>query len=1011
MQTKSFRELLASTALVGATALVTVTLVSAPQAFAQDYTSGALTGNVADADGNAVGGATITLRSQAQGFERTASSSSDGKFRFSSLPQGIYEVSVTAAGYDSFEGSAVNVTASSTADFTFTLFEPGSRQQTVTVTGIQQNIAFSDTTQGLNLNVADIAAEIPIGRSLTAVTLLAPNTQQGDGTFGNLAAIGGSSVAENAYYLNGLNLTNFDNYLGSSVVPFEFYESVEVKTAAYPAEYGRSTGGILNAVSKSGTNEFTGALRVNWSPDELSSQSPDTFASRNSLDYSESLSAIVEVGGPIIKDRLFFYGLAEFRDTESRNAGILSGVQTIDTADDPFYGFKLDGFITDDHQLEFTYINTERETLRETRAFDSDTNEFGAAGGSTLFQNGGESWVGKYTGTITPWLTISAAYGENNDKNVTLPGSSEPYVVDVRSGIGGQLRTDQTATSTTFPRETKREFFRFDVDTYFQFIGDHHVRFGFEQEDLFFARSTVRTGPDEVAYIYRTAVASDNRAQGAGGVPVGSEYVEVNLFSSGGEFESQNKAYYVQDQWDVNDQLTLSLGLRLDQFANFTANGSQFVDFDNEIAPRLGISYDPFGEGDTRFYANFGVYYLPVASNTAFRQGSQEFYFREYWTFTNDPTQNGVPVLGNQILNFQGANPCPFGIFGPDGAVGCVVTGDGSVQDPTASISQNLEATEQQEFVLGMEQQINDDWSVNVSYVYRELTKTAEDVAVDSAVNAYCQANGIEGCSAIWNGFHQYTIINPGSNSTITLNDLLPGETEIRTIDFTAEQLGYPEAERTYEALEISFERAFSDGWNLRGSYVLSESRGNTEGYVKSDNGQTDAGITQDFDTPNLTDGANGLLPNHRAHAFKLFGSYQVTDRFLIGANASLTSPRKFGCIGVHPERYNPPSQIDPADLYGAASNYCGGDLVPRGTAFESDWSKNVDVSLRYDLPVSDFLNVRLRADIFNIFGFESKLDFDEFGEEDNGDVNPFYKQVTAYQSPRGVRLGFDITF
>jgi hypothetical protein len=1005
-------KLLATSIVAGACSAFVIPAVMVAPAVAQDYTSGAIEGNVVNTDGEAIAGATVVVTSDAQGFSRTSTSDQTGRFRFGSLPQGAYSVQVTAPGYDALTEGTLNASASSTASYTLELLEEGARLDTVTVTGVQQNLSFSGQTQGLNLDIEEIQKDLPIGRDLTSVTLLAPSTSQGDGAFGNLSAIAGSSVAENAYYLNGLNLTNFDTYLGGSRVPFEFYKSVEVKTAAYPAEYGRATGGILNAVSKSGSNEFMAELHLNWEPDSLRDDAPDTYLARNELDERDDFSAVIEVGGPILKDRLFFYGLVELRDIETKNAGILSGIQNVDTSDDPFYGFKLDGFITDNNQVEFTYIDTSRETVRQTYAYDPIADEIGAAGGSTIFDDGGESWVAKYTGTWTDWLTFSAAYGENNDQAEVLAGEAAPYIQDSRSGIGGQLRGPQGTLSQTQPRDLFREFYRADLDVRFSALGDHHVRLGYDRENLDFQRFSNRTGPDNIAYIYRTAVDADPRANGPGGVPVGTEYVELNFFQSGGAFTAENEAFYIQDEWDVTDRLTLNLGLRSDSFANFGADGSQYIDFSNEIGERLGFTYDPIGDGRSKVYGNFGRYYLPVASNTAFRFGGGELFFREYWTFTNDPTQAGTPVLDTQIVNWEGANPCPQGLAGSAGTDGCAVTGDGTVPDLPSQVSNNLKATEQEEWVLGYEFQYNDLWTLNTSFVYRDLITTAEDGAIDSGVLELCEAEGIDGCEDIFNGFHQYVIFNPGEPIETTLIDPLPGETELRQVTLSPQQLGYPKAKRTYSALEFSFDRAFDGVWGLRGSYTLSESKGNSEGYVKSDNGQADAGITQDFDTPNLMDGAYGLLPNHRAHTFKLFGSYQVTDDFLIGANGILQSPRQYGCIGLHPEGYDPAAgQFDPAQLYGAAAFYCDGELTPRGSQFEGEWLKNIDVSFRYNVPLDLPTNIVLRADIFNVFGFESATDFDEFGDEGNGDRNPFYQQITAYQQPRTVRLGLDIEF
>src|SRR5690606_20931573 len=145
----------------------------------------------------------------------------------------------------------------------------------IVVTGTAIQAPFTGTTSGVALDLEDLVKKVPVGRDLTSVVLLAPGTTKGDTAFGNLASIGGSSVAENAYYLNGLNTTNFDNYLGSVEVPFDFYKSVEVKSGGYPAEFGRATGGIVNAVSKSGGNEFKAAVHLNYAPDWLRSDSKD----------------------------------------------------------------------------------------------------------------------------------------------------------------------------------------------------------------------------------------------------------------------------------------------------------------------------------------------------------------------------------------------------------------------------------------------------------------------------------------------------------------------------------------------------------------------------------------------------------------------------------------------------------------------------------------------------------------------------------------------------------------
>ncbi|HEY0281750.1 MAG TPA: carboxypeptidase regulatory-like domain-containing protein, partial [Rhizomicrobium sp.] len=739
----------------------------------------------------------MTIRSRGQGFTRSASTSASGGFYFSGLPSGAYEVTVEADGYRAESIANARVSASAATTYSIVLRSTTAvtgSAETVVVTGTRQTFDFTNTTTGATLNIPDLVKDIPVSRDLTSIILLAPGTVGGDRSFGRrsegyLPSIGGSSVAENAYYINGLNITDFNHYTGGSLVPFDFYESVEVKTGGYPAEFGRATGGVVNAVSKSGSNEFKAAVHVNWEPDALRETAPDTYTARNKLDHESAFNTVLELGGPIIKDHLFFYGLMQLNQNSTSDSGIISQLTTKTSTNSPFWGAKIDGYITDDHHLEFTYFNTKRITTLKNYAFDAATDETAVDSGLAREEwTGGESWVAKYTGRITDWLTISAAYGDNRDRDEQRGGQGITYIADqtvgglVCGGITGGFCGSQNTTVYDIPQTTKRTFYRVDVDVLFNLLGDHHVRFGMDNESNYLAHTAIRPGPEGYAVIYRQCatradlpVANWNarcRAPAPSTAALyawNQQFVEFNFYNTGGEFRSRNTAFYVQDEWKVLDNLTVNLGVRIDGFNNFTADGSQYVALHGLFAPRAGFSYSPWEDDSGRFYGSFGDYYLPVAGNTAFRQGARELYFQEYWFF-NGLEQNNYPSLTTQLVGWRGANACP-GALTPGssvGTVGCTVTSDGSVQDPTSSLAKNLKATREQEIIFGYEQKLDgllsgfgDLWTVGINYTRRDLMVTAEDGAIDAAVNAYCDANGIAGCSSIWSGFHQYVIINP----------------------------------------------------------------------------------------------------------------------------------------------------------------------------------------------------------------------------------------------------------
>ncbi|AKH42455.1 hypothetical protein FHS61_000225 [Altererythrobacter atlanticus] len=1064
MNSKDFRKQLLGAgsalrvlAMVGAG--VAATGIAVTPAVAQDYTSGSVTGTVTDESGAPVQGATVTLTSTSQGFTRTATTSANGAFRISALPTGGYDVTVEAAGKDTFTATDVRVLASQTASLNIGLTTTGNE---IIVTGATIVSDFTGTTTGLNVDIEELVKTVPISRDLTSVVLLAPGTGRGDSAFGNLASIGGGSVAENAYYINGLNTTNFDNYLGSANVPFEFYRTIEVKAGGYPAEFGRATGGIVNATTKSGSNEFTAAAHLNWSPNFLRSAGKDEQncsydapvtvdnpnpgitclnSTNRSEDTDEQLSVVLEAGGPIIKDRLFVYGLLEMRNREWREVDALAGTAYDRSYDNPFWGVKVDAYPIDGHHLEFTIFDTQSTTTRRDVAY-SEANgvpTYGLADSVSEFNFGGTSYVAKYTGNLTNFLTVSGAYGRMRDRfdNVGIAGAAgQPYFVNSSGSAvdgveSGAFFNGQRTLSNTFPYRTEREFFRGDVDLFFSLFGDHHIRGGFDVENNTLEKASVRTGGDFL--VSNGILTSDAYNLGAGGAGAAliirpGNVVEVNYFNSGGSFDAQNKSFYIQDEWDVTDRLQLSLGLRRDDFSVDRPDGANIVTMDENYAPRLGASYTLFDDYSGRIYGSFGDYYLPFASNTAFRTTGAEYYVRERYEYEGLDA-NGLPILGTQITSAEDANystTCPFQLTPISSGQFCNVTGDGSVASADTLISKNLSATKVREWLVGYEQTFRnvplfDELKLGISYTNRRLKANAEDVAIDAAVNAYCDTNGLDcttdGGSPIWTGFHQYVILNPGKDAVVQLDGLAsrPGTTDEVTL--TAEELGYSAASRKLDQVEFTFERPFDGSWTLAGSYTWQKLRGNSEGFVQSDFGQDDSGLTQDFDQPGFLDGAYGPVPQARRHRIKLWGSYQVFEGFMVGSNLTVESPRKLSCFGHHP--------TDPyANAYGAASRYCvpsngaETELVARGRGLESDWIYNVDLKFSYQTEIPTGQTVRFRADIFNLLNDQGIQERNEVGELDataaGADwypVNPNYGVVTGYQTPRSVRLGVDIEF
>ncbi|MEG3049937.1 MAG: Oar protein, partial [Thermomonas sp.] len=210
---------------------------------AQTNTAGAVTGRAASGD-------TITLVNPATGFSRTITVDSSGSYRFSQLPTGQYRI---ARNGGSTRDVSVNVGNASTVDFVGG--SDATTLDTVTVVGSGAiNPIDVSSVESTTIMTAEQIAKIPVARDTTSVALLAPGTVRGDAAFGNLASFGGASVAENQFYVNGFNVTNTFNNLAFGQIPFEAIAEQQTKTGGYGAEFGRSLGGVVNQITKRGTN-------------------------------------------------------------------------------------------------------------------------------------------------------------------------------------------------------------------------------------------------------------------------------------------------------------------------------------------------------------------------------------------------------------------------------------------------------------------------------------------------------------------------------------------------------------------------------------------------------------------------------------------------------------------------------------------------------------------------------------------------------------------------------------
>ena len=979
---------------------------------AQSNSAGAVTGRAASGD-------TITITNPATGFSRTITVDNSGSYRFSALPTGQYQLSRNGGGT---RAVTVNVGSAANIDFV-TSSGDATTLDTVTVLGSGAiNPIDVSSVESTTILTAEQIAKIPVNRDTTSVALLAPGTVRGDAAFGNLASFGGSSVAENQYFFNGFNITNSFNNLNFAQVPFEAIAEQQTKTGGYGAEFGRSTGGVVNQISRRGTNEFMAGGNVFYTPASLSEDRPNqirnngTIAADNSNDeLGDELTAAVWAGGALIKDRLFAYGLLQYtkQDADLALPGA-AGIGTATSGNQPKWLLKMDWNISDNHIIEFTGISDKRKlesdylpTVVDTDPAGNNTNPrpIGFLG-TEYSEFGGNTYIGKYTGYLTDNFTLSvlagttessrsnysiAANGTVNEYNGTVgvPAAGCPWVVDARpSAVNGLTPSRVGCSLANFlgrpDAKDTRDQFRIDAEWQ---LGDHLLRAGVDIDNFESVAGESYSGGMQWRYgRYPTTVvgADENRV------------VRKRVFQSGSTVAVDQTAYYIEDSWSVTDNFIAYMGLRWDNFKNMNGDGETFAEIKNQFAPRLGFSWDVFGDSTFKVYGNAGRYALPLTATVAVRGASKSLFSEELYTYTGVDPATGAPTGLTQINN--PANGRPIRYLNNEFGVG---------KNPETISDQNLKPMYQDEYILGMQKQITDSFSLGARLIHRDLKAAIDDTCDYRPIIAWALANGFTADGgifiepsdktqnsdiAVYNpGFAFCHLYNPGSDVSFRMD--INGDGVLETVEIDGELLG-PKAKRKYTAFEVFFESSFDRGF-LQGSYTFAKNIGNTEGGVKSDIGQDDTGTTQDFDYPELAEGSYGYLPNDRRHSFKLFGSYDVTDTVAIGANLIVQSGRPQNCFGYHP--------INPA--YANGYFYCDGVQVDRGTAGRNPWTQKLDMNVAWKPGFADD-KLTFKVDVFNVLNSRKATNVNEFGEDAGGSLQPLlYKSANGWQTPRSVRF------
>jgi len=976
---------------------------------AAQETTGKIQGRVVDAQSLAVPGATVTATG-VQGSKNTVTDT-EGRYTIPFLTPGVYSVRAELQGFKAIEQKDVSVRVGQTAEVPLKL-EVGGVAEVVQVTGASRVVDTSSTTIGAVINTDDLKA-IPVGRTFSATMYLSAGVSS-SGTLGAAnPSMSGASGLENQYVVDGANVTNtgygglgsYSITFGSlgNATPYDFIKEIQVKTGGYEAEFGQATGGVVNVITKSGANQFRGSAFAYTAPSGLESGWTQYQATNGSVNTASTKTGDVgvEAGGKVVKDRVFFFGAID------------PGWQTRTFTAPPNFPLASLGEVPRDRQ---TTSYAAKATVQLNSANRIDASFFGdpshgdtgpqrtssllrttTSGFSTLDYGGHQQTV-KYDGILSSSFLVEGSFARSLNKISELPSVNTWQVTDTRvvpniisGGIGSYEQGNVSDSKQWSVKATN-------------IVGGHQVKYGIQYDDVTYQQLNQRTGPTFLAADGRQT-ATCASIQIIPDVCLGQIYrVTRANFNVSRDIPQTYVNFFAQDTWRVGDRLTINPGIRYEQEK---MSGTIIKDWSlkNNWAPRIGAAYDMSGDGRTKLYGNYGIFYARIPLDLAARALSADDGFTRGDYYDANLTRTiptGVPTQTPAQAASGTSTTSHFILAG---------VGADSI-DPAAKLSYTTE------LVLGIEREIMPKTTFGVRYVHRTMPRVLEDVANCPMAAYELAATASTACGNV-----DYILTNPSSATPINAAAIaaVPAFGAVK----------FDDPVHNYDALEITLNRRGSN-WSAMSSYRYSRLRGNFEGFYRDDNGQSDPGISSLYDFPTndptytsiggaqfgypgdirFLGDANGILPLDRPHQFKLNGNYVVAKNLNLGANLNLVSGKPITPMAANPN-YSSEGEI-PVAARGTGIQTVDGFMT------RSPFETQIDFQASYVVPMGANKRLTFLADIFNLFNNTQVTSYDQNTQLTYPNVNPdFGKPVNSllsgtppqFMAPRNIRLGVRFEF
>jgi len=916
--------------------------------YSQSSVYGAIQGKVTSPEGEPLPGVEVTVSSpKLIGGPQSVVTDSAGKFRFVALPPGTYAIEAKLQGFSPQKKVDLRlmVQATLTADF---ILEVGTLDEAIEVIGTAPIIDVKDTQIQAHNMPKEFLEKIPASRDFEDQLTFAPGAKGMWGSF-----YGSPDSTENKYLTDGLNTTNPEDGAPAQLVDYDSIDEFNVMGIAAPAEYGGFGGALVNIVTKSGGNDFHGLITFHMRSPGWHSENWGNYPDLVQNVFSEFYNFHLNLGGPIVKDKLWFYTSGRY-DFDREHHGELDetggkswgwrGLAKITWQIDKNKRLQamVDGYTRGregwgswdfiDPNIDFPYDNHGWFlNINYLHIFSNTTFLEARVGGMDRYSLvGSEDPPSPRLDMETEWLTGNFwEYWKAERKRIDFNASVTHHAEDFLEG------------SHDFKFGV--EFARMPSHDWRGYPGNHFYA-DFEGEPYFMTYQAL----------------FDVR-------PIGTRL-----------------SAFVQDSWTIGDRITINPGLRILHVRGALPRSFDKAPFRPKlgIAPRFGISFDIFGDHTTVFKAHYGRYYHQMR-DLMYTPWEPQGPYQEYvW--------GGVLNMWAEE-EFEETEEWPEEYPWPDNEYIL------DFEDPWEpyTIDPDLRFPYMRQFVLGMERELGRDISVSASFIYRTNHDLMDRVNLTGMWEPVQWTDPYEG-----NTYTVYQRLNPGENEFYITN---PYKGQGKDIGAAFPDIVAWDPKRSNRTLELRFNKRYSNGWQFRASFIHGYSWGNDDNYwgEYGSSHSTALGASWNFSNPNYQINAEGPLTYSSTYIFKTEGSYDIP---VIDVTLGFDFRLESGDLYTKQIFLDP--EIDP-DPVGAWWIRDVSIFAEKRGSYRLPGMKNLNLRAEKFFLFGD-MRVGVLLDIFNVFNWDTVREVETY-------YDPWsdfqFGHVWWIQGPRSFKLGIRFEF